>query len=280
MKVHALHGAVHRTNDSDPLVNKAHHEVLEIRINNRENRRVSRFAQNPRVTTSTQTGSLRIYVTIPSRVSQAHNLTTAPSANASPNSDTGKHSFVRIQTLLTHLHQEDLHAFQAKHFPSTRKPPGPPRTTSAAKNHASEAEDDLGYYPDGVKRTLTDEQIKIFRHSEIHKLLRARELKREEAEYEARMRGDTEEGVSAKESGEPAHEKRDEQGKEDGTGSNAQSSLGRGSRSKKGNKTGRQTGDMSSEPLDYDDQQERPVKRARTGPQQYSGRRIVSYAEE
>jgi len=37
-----------------------------------------------------------------------------------------------------------------------------------------EEEDALGYYPDGVKRTLTDEQIAIFRHSEIETLLRER----------------------------------------------------------------------------------------------------------
>jgi hypothetical protein len=35
-------------------------------------------------------------------------------------------------------------------------------------------EDDLGYYEDGTKRTLTDEQIAIFRHSEIQALLRDR----------------------------------------------------------------------------------------------------------
>ncbi|ORY55485.1 uncharacterized protein BCR38DRAFT_452417 [Pseudomassariella vexata] len=36
-----------------------------------------------------------------------------------------------------------------------------------------EQEDDgLGYYPDGVKRTLTDEQIAIFRHSELEALRR------------------------------------------------------------------------------------------------------------
>lgn len=39
---------------------------------------------------------------------------------------------------------------------------------------AEEEEDDLGYYPDGVKRTLTDEQIAMFRHSEIQALLRER----------------------------------------------------------------------------------------------------------
>ncbi|KAL1845301.1 hypothetical protein VTK73DRAFT_706 [Phialemonium thermophilum] len=34
-------------------------------------------------------------------------------------------------------------------------------------------DDGLGYYHDGVKRTLTDEQIEIFRHSELHALQRA-----------------------------------------------------------------------------------------------------------
>ncbi|PQE20152.1 cut8 proteasome-binding domain-containing protein [Rutstroemia sp. NJR-2017a BBW] len=37
-----------------------------------------------------------------------------------------------------------------------------------------EEDDGLGYYSDGVKRTLTDEQIAIFRHSEIQALLRKR----------------------------------------------------------------------------------------------------------
>lgn len=41
--------------------------------------------------------------------------------------------------------------------------------------------DDLGYYPDGVKRTLTDEQIAMFRHSEISRLLRQQQLKKENA---------------------------------------------------------------------------------------------------
>lgn len=49
-------------------------------------------------------------------------------------------------------------------------------------------DEDLGYYPDGVKRTLTDEQIRIFRHSEIHTLLREKQLKDDEAQYQARMR--------------------------------------------------------------------------------------------
>lgn len=40
-----------------------------------------------------------------------------------------------------------------------------------------EEDDGLGYYEDGVKRTLTDEQIAIFRHSERQTLLR-KELKK------------------------------------------------------------------------------------------------------
>ena len=45
-------------------------------------------------------------------------------------------------------------------------------------------EDHLGYYPDGVKRTLTDEQIAMFRHTEIQMLLKERRRRREEEEEE------------------------------------------------------------------------------------------------
>lgn len=38
-----------------------------------------------------------------------------------------------------------------------------------------EEDDGLGYYEDGVKRTLTDAQIEIFRHSELRELKRQRE---------------------------------------------------------------------------------------------------------
>jgi hypothetical protein len=51
--------------------------------------------------------------------------------------------------------------------------------------YTEEAEDDgLGYYEDGVKRTLTDEQIAIFRHSEIQTLLRNRRHAEEAIEDE------------------------------------------------------------------------------------------------
>ena len=54
-------------------------------------------------------------------------------------------------------------------------------------NDTDDLIDDLGYYEDGVKRTLTDEQIEIFRHSEIESLRRAAS---ENPKNLATMRGD------------------------------------------------------------------------------------------
>ncbi|KAL4977736.1 hypothetical protein BDW66DRAFT_29030 [Aspergillus desertorum] len=93
---------------------------------------------------------------------------------------------------------EDLQAFQAKHFPATVNPLQSPShlthvaynkdpSASADEEDFDDEDDDLGYYPDGVKRTLTDEQIRIFRHSEIHALLRERQLEQENEEYERRL---------------------------------------------------------------------------------------------
>lgn len=47
-----------------------------------------------------------------------------------------------------------------------------------------EDDDHLGYYPDGVKRTLTDDQIAMFRHSEIYTLIRQRQVRKENQEAE------------------------------------------------------------------------------------------------
>ncbi|PWY89297.1 hypothetical protein BO70DRAFT_350496 [Aspergillus heteromorphus CBS 117.55] len=81
---------------------------------------------------------------------------------------------------------EDLHAFQAKHFPGSVPSPAYQEQPLEEEQQEEyyEEDDDLGYYPDGAKRTLTDEQIRIFRHSEVHALLREKQL-REEAEAEA-----------------------------------------------------------------------------------------------
>ncbi|KAI1451976.1 hypothetical protein F4805DRAFT_463262 [Annulohypoxylon moriforme] len=50
--------------------------------------------------------------------------------------------------------------------------------------YEEEEDDGLGYYPDGVKRTLTDEQIAIFRHSELESLRRV-ETKAEKLRQES-----------------------------------------------------------------------------------------------
>ncbi|ESZ98138.1 hypothetical protein SBOR_1517 [Sclerotinia borealis F-4128] len=71
--------------------------------------------------------------------------------------------------------QFDLLAFQSAHFGDTSTEHfalqflGPVQDTYEAID-----DDGLGYYSDGVKRTLTDEQIAIFRHSEIQTILRKR----------------------------------------------------------------------------------------------------------
>ncbi|KAL8810224.1 MAG: hypothetical protein Q9223_005186 [Gallowayella weberi] len=58
------------------------------------------------------------------------------------------------------------------------------KSTHAASEEEIDEEDALGYYPDGVKRTLTDEQISIFRHSEIYSILRKRQILKENREVD------------------------------------------------------------------------------------------------
>lgn len=54
-------------------------------------------------------------------------------------------------------------------------------------------EDDwLGSYPDGTPRTLTDEEIAIFRHSEIQALVRERRLAKERDGEAGPSKGDGE----------------------------------------------------------------------------------------
>ncbi|KAI5258625.1 hypothetical protein E4T42_00368 [Aureobasidium subglaciale] len=82
--------------------------------------------------------------------------------------------------------EDDLHHFHQKHFSGS---------SSGSSNRSHDAgasfeenttdDDDLGYYHDGVKRTLTDDQIAMFRHSEIQTLLRERRRRRENTESES-----------------------------------------------------------------------------------------------
>ena len=80
---------------------------------------------------------------------------------------------------------DDLNAFHVAHFGSA-----PPTATSnpghVELSEGASAEDgDLGYYSDGEKRTLTDDQIAMFRYSEIQRLLLARQRRREAEAEEA-----------------------------------------------------------------------------------------------
>lgn len=84
---------------------------------------------------------------------------------------------------------DDLRVFHAKHFPHAAPPEqfvhgaeaANPCISDAAEEYYEE-DDGLGYYPDGAKRTLTDEQIAMFRHSEIQEMLRKQRSRREDEE--------------------------------------------------------------------------------------------------
>ena len=110
--------------------------------------------------------------------------------------------------ILLSLSKEDLHYFQIEHFhqssTSTFDHAGREGFTSrddvistknGGLNNDEELEydedgtyldedDGLGYYPDGVKRTLTDEQLAMFRHSEIYSLFRKQQLQEEARELD------------------------------------------------------------------------------------------------
>ncbi|KAH6669407.1 hypothetical protein B0J14DRAFT_619356 [Halenospora varia] len=78
---------------------------------------------------------------------------------------------------------EELSSFHAAHFSTTSAnhfahhflgPVDEEYVEEEYYEEEYEEDDGLGWYEDGVKRTLTDEQIQIFRHSEIEALLRER----------------------------------------------------------------------------------------------------------
>ncbi|KAI0521458.1 hypothetical protein F5B22DRAFT_538970 [Xylaria bambusicola] len=76
----------------------------------------------------------------------------------------------------------DIESFHATHFSNDAvnlfefeflRPDAAHGGAPESYYYEEEEDDGLGYYPDGVKRTLTDEQIGIFRHSEMEALRRA-----------------------------------------------------------------------------------------------------------
>ncbi|GAB7335228.1 hypothetical protein MBLNU13_g07646t1 [Cladosporium sp. NU13] len=66
------------------------------------------------------------------------------------------------------------------HFGDNTKPDtffvDPEEALNYCPDFADFDDDGLGWYDDGVKRTLTDEQIEMFRHTEIEQLIRKRKL--------------------------------------------------------------------------------------------------------
>jgi hypothetical protein len=87
-----------------------------------------------------------------------------------------------------------LKQFHADHFTGQPIPnlssvsaPGTQGADPEAGQRGEKYEDGLGYYEDGVKRTLTDEQIEMFRHSEIERL-RAQKRRDVEMKDEKRSR--------------------------------------------------------------------------------------------
>lgn len=62
----------------------------------------------------------------------------------------------------------------------------------------AEEDDGLGYYEDGVKRTLTDEQIEIFRHSELEALRREAERGSKRKSAPAQDEGEISDGDDGK----------------------------------------------------------------------------------
>lgn len=85
-----------------------------------------------------------------------------------------------------HSKRRKLLHFHKAHFPGQALPSISHPTLGFSSSDALQElektpqdDDGLGYYEDGVKRTLTDEQIAIFRHTEVQELLRARARKAE-----------------------------------------------------------------------------------------------------
>jgi len=80
-----------------------------------------------------------------------------------------------LQQDLSNFHKAHLSLDLHQHFTRTFLQPQPQVSESPLQHEpehpSEEEEDDLGYYPDGTKRTLTSAQVDMFRFSEIQSLL-------------------------------------------------------------------------------------------------------------
>jgi len=92
---------------------------------------------------------------------------------------------MRLQDDILAFHDAHFSTLALEHFgsaflrPEAQAHGADEQDAEAGYDEEGEEDDDdgLGYYEDGVKRTLTDEQIAIFRHSE-RETLRREELKK------------------------------------------------------------------------------------------------------
>lgn len=173
--------------------------------------------------------------------------------------------------------QEDLQAFQVQHFPGHETVGAPADKTEYEEDFGDD--EDLGYYPDGVKRTLTDEQIRIFRHSEIHSLLRARQLEQDNVEYEARQEllENDHDTVAEMKSQQKGSTSKDNRSKEITNETSEEELLSAAKKSKK--PAGHETDSTMSEPLSYEGNNQTPSGQKKQSRNQnpYPGRRIISY---
>lgn len=173
--------------------------------------------------------------------------------------------------------QEDLQAFQVQHFPGHQTLDAPADEPEYDGDVGDD--EDLGYYPDGVKRTLTDEQIQIFRHSEIHSLLRARQLEQDDAEYEARQEL-SEKNVDAvveMKSQKDESGSRDDESKENAKKAVKEEIVSAAEKSKRPAEHDRDS--TMSEPLSYEESHQKPSSQQTQSRNRnpYPGRRIISY---
>ena len=93
---------------------------------------------------------------------------------------------------------DQLRTFHAAHFPGQTVPDliacpyNPFGQTESSHDvdigHNNDDDGVLGFYQDGVKRTLTEGQIKMFRHSEIQRLLSERRAARAKEDAKTRTK--------------------------------------------------------------------------------------------
>ena len=106
-------------------------------------------------------------------------------ASAYSHGHRGKYIAVQGSAQLTFFPESDLLAFHlqvyGKPFTSIGHATASDRLVSepCAVTTTEGDEDTLSYYEDGTKRTLTDEQIAMFRHSEIQTILRMQRQRRD-----------------------------------------------------------------------------------------------------